>query len=351
MTDEFAWQDVLNPLMAGTDISADTARSAMEQIMGGKATDAQTAAFIVALRAKGETVDEMTGLVQAMRSASVSVDIGVPVVDIVGTGGDGAGTFNISTTAAFVAAGAGVKIAKHGNRAASSPTGSADLLERLGFDLELSPEGTAAMVRETNFGFLFAPRYHPAMRFAGPVRSQLKVRTVFNFLGPLCNPAAAQRYAIGVSDTQMAERMIHVLANLGAEAAFVYHGEDGLDELTTTGRSFIHRLRDGEITKAEFLPSDFGVPRATIAQLAGGDAATNEAITMGVLSGERGPARDITLVNAAAAIVVGGLAEGFADGIDLARAAVDSGDAMAALERSSAMSAELSARERPNRQS
>lgn len=343
MTSEFPWHDVLNPLMAGDDLSIETARAAMEQIMAGAASDAQTAAFIIALRVKGETVNEMTGLVQAMRSASVSVDVGVPVVDIVGTGGDGAGTFNISTTAAFVAAGAGVKIAKHGNRAASSPTGSADLLERLGFDLELPPEATARMVRETNFGFFFAPRYHPAMRFAVPVRSQLKVRTVFNFLGPLCNPASAERYAIGVSDPQMAERMIHVLANLGAEAAFVYHGEDGLDELTTTGRSFIHRLREGEITKAEFLPSDFGVARATMSDLAGGGVTQNESITRDVLAGTKGPARDITLVNAAAAIVVAGLADGFAEGIELARAAIDSGDAQAALDRSAALSAELAA--------
>ena len=307
--------------------------------MAGEATEAQIAALLTALRSKGETAEEMTGFVEAMLEAAVTVDIDEPVVDIVGTGGDRSGTFNISTTAAFVAAGAGVKVAKHGNRAASSPTGSADLLEALGLDLAMAPERTVQMVKEIGFGFFFAPQYHPAMRHAGPVRRQLGFRTVFNFLGPLCNPARARFYSLGVSDPKMAELMIRVLHNLGAEAAFVFYGEDGLDELTTTGPSFIHRLRNEEITHAEFTPEDFGVSRATLDDLRGGNPEENVAITRSILEGSAGPKRDIALVNAAPAIVVAGLAEGFVDAMTLAEQSVDSGDALAVLEEAIAFAA------------
>ena len=337
MTD-FAWPPVLDRLIAGSDISRDDAHAAMAEVMGGRATPAQIAAFIVAIRAKGESADEMTGMVEAMLDAAVTVDIGEPVVDTAGTGGDRSGTFNISTTAAFIAAGAGAKIAKHGNRAASSKTGSADLLEALGFELELAPDVTVQMVREVGFGFFFAPTYHPAMRHAGPIRRELGVRTVFNFLGPLANPARAKRQALGVSDAAMAERMVRVLSNLGAEIAFVYYGEDGLDELTTTGPSFIYRLKGHEITHAEFTPEDFGVARATLADLKGGDAEENAAITRAVLDGERGPHRDISLVNASPAIVAAGLADGFTEAMELAAQAVDSGDALGVLQRAVEMS-------------
>jgi anthranilate phosphoribosyltransferase len=310
----------------------------MDSIMAGEATEAQIAAFLTVLRTKGETAAEMTGFVEAMRAAAVTVDIDGPVVDLVGTGGDRSGTFNISTTASFVAAGAGVKIAKHGNRAASSPTGSADLLEALGIDLAMAPEMTVRMVNEVGFGFFFAPQYHPAMRHAGPVRRQLGFRTVFNFLGPLCNPAGAKRYALGVSDPRMAELMIAVLSNLGAEAAFVFYGEDGLDELTTTGPSFIYRLRNGEITHAEFTPEDFGVPRSRLSDLLGGDATENMAITRAILDGVAGPKRDIALVNAAPAIVAAGLADGFVDAMALAAESVDSGKAKNVLEEAVAFS-------------
>ncbi|NNK92670.1 MAG: anthranilate phosphoribosyltransferase, partial [Acidimicrobiia bacterium] len=244
--------------------------------------------------------------------------------------------------AAFIAAGAGAKIAKHGNRAASSKTGSADLLEALGINLELPPEASVRMVKEAGFGFFYARTYHPAMRFAAPVRSQLGVRTVFNFLGPLCNPARATRQALGVSDASMAAKMIQVLANIGAEAAFVYHGEDGLDELTTTGPSYIYRLKEGEITHAEWTPEDFGVRRSTLADLEGGDVGVNLAITRSVLAGEKGPTRDIALVNAAPAIVVAGLADGFTEAMELAAQSVDSGDAAAVVEKAVTLSAELS---------
>lgn len=313
----------------------------MGEIMTGSASAAQIAAFIVALRIKGETVDEMTGLVEAMRAAAVSVDVGVPVVDVVGTGGDRSGTFNISTTAAFIAAGAGCTVAKHGNRSASSRCGSADVLEGLGMIIDLEPDQTVALIRETGFGFFFAPRYHPAMRHAGPVRKEMGIPTVFNFLGPLANPAGATRQAVGVSDPKMAERMIGVLEHLGSEYAFVVYGEDGLDEVTTTGPTYIYRLRGGEITHAEFTPEDFGVPRASVADLLGGDVDENVAITRSVLAGSPGPKRDVAVVNAAPAIVAAGLAAGFVEAVELAQEAIDSGRAAATLDRVVERSREL----------
>lgn len=327
--------------MVGEDIGESAAHAAMTEIMEGRAEPAQTAAFIVALRGKGETVDEMVGLVRAMYDAAVTVEVGVPVVDTAGTGGDRAGTFNISTTAALIAAGAGAHVAKHGNRAASSRSGSADLLEALGVRIDLAPESVATLVREAGFGFFFAPRFHPAMRHAGPVRTALGVPTVFNFLGPLANPARARAQAVGVSDARMAPRMMGVLQRLGSEQAFVFYGEDGLDEITTTGTSFIYRLRHGEVTHAEFTPEDFGVPRAVPADLRGGDAAANAVITREVLAGVPGPRRDVAVVNAAPAIVAAGLADGFAAAIELAADAVDSGRAAAVLDRVVAMGKDL----------
>jgi len=329
---EFSWAEVLGPLTGGADLTEEQAHAAMSEIMAGRAEASQIAAFIVSLRAKGETVDEMLGLVTAMYDVAVTVDVGVPVVDTAGTGGDGSGTFNISTTAALIAAGAGAKVAKHGNRAASSRTGSADVLEELGVPLDLEPDHVVRMVREAGFGFFFAPRFHPAMRFAAPVRKELGVATVFNFLGPLANPARAKRQVIGVGDARMAERMVGVLHRLGSEMALVFYGDDGLDELTTAGTSFIYRLKDGAITHAEFTPSDFGVEPASVSELAGGDSAENAAILRGILAGDVGPKRDIALVNAAAAIVVAGLAEGFEDGMEAAAASVDSGAASGVLE-------------------
>ncbi len=330
---DITWPAVLNRLIERSDLTRDEAYLVMSRIMAGEASDAQIGAFLVGLRAKGETADEMAGLVDAMVDASVTVDVGEPVVDSVGTGGDQSGTFNISTTAAFIAAGVGVKVAKHGNRAASSMTGSADVLEFLGFNLEMSPEDTVAMIRDIGFGFFFAPRYHPAMRHAGPVRSSLGIRTVFNFLGPLTNPAGASRLSVGTSDPRMANLMVDVLAKRGAERAFVFYGEDGLDEITTTGPSFIYRLRDGEVTTAEFTPEDFGVRRATLDDLKGGSAEENTEILLGILNGVPGPKRDIAVVNAAPAIVVAGLADGFVEAVALAGEAIDSGDALAVLDR------------------
>jgi anthranilate phosphoribosyltransferase len=332
------WPAILGRLAAGDDLTRLEAREAMDAVMGGEATPAQISAFIVSLRIKGETVDEMTGLVEAMRAAAVTVRIDAPIVDVVGTGGDRSGTFNISTTAAFVAAGAGAKVAKHGNRSASSKCGSADVLEGLGIRIDLEPEQTAQMVEDVGFGFFFAPRYHPAMRHAAPVRSELGIPTVFNFLGPLANPAGATRQVIGVSDRRMAERMIGVLASLGSEYAFVLYGEDGLDEFTTTAPTFIHRLRDGEITTAEFTPEDLGVPRSLPRDLLGGEVADNVAITRSVLAGEKGPKYDAVAVNAAPALVVAGLARGFVDGVELAMRTIDSGAAEDVLHRAIAVS-------------
>ena len=335
----YSWADALNTIMAGDDLRRAEAEAAMTEIMAGEATDAQIAAFIVSLRTKGESADEMAGMVDAMMAAAVTVDID-GAVDIVGTGGDGYGTFNISTTGAFIAAGAGVKVAKHGNRAASSKTGSADLLEALGFDLDLTPDQVAGMVEDTSFGFFFAPRFHPAMRHAVPVRRELGVRTVFNFLGPLCNPAGA-RMSVGVSDARMARLMVDVLAARGVDRAFVYFGEEGLDELSISGPSRIYRLVDGEITEAEFTPEDFGVGRAPVSDLRGGGPAENVAITEAILSGKGGPKADAAAMNAAPAIVLAGVTEGFVDGVAHAQEAIESGAAAAALERSLTKSKQL----------
>ncbi|MDH4115776.1 MAG: anthranilate phosphoribosyltransferase [Acidimicrobiia bacterium] len=337
------WSDVLGKLTAGADLDRAEARQAMAEIMSGSATPAQIAAFIVALRIKGESVDEMTGLVEAMRDAAVTVDVGVDVIDVVGTGGDRLGTFNISTTAALISAAAGAVVAKHGNRSISSQCGSADVLEGLGMNIEMEPAAMVSLIRETGFGFFFAPRYHPAMRHAGPVRKDLGIPTVFNFLGPLANPANARRQSVGVSDARMAERMIGVLAHLGSEYAFVVHGEDGLDEVTTTGPTYIYRLKDGEITHAEFTPEDFGVQRASLDDLKGGGVETNVAITRAILAGEPGPKRDAAVVNAAPAMVAAGLARGFVEAVDRAYEVIDSGRVSELLESVVQRSRELGA--------
>lgn len=337
--ERFNWPDALSRVIVGSNLDRATARAAMTEIMEGRATAAQISALIVGLRTKGESADEMAGFVDAMMDAAVTIDV-PHSVDIVGTGGDGFGTYNISTTAAFIAAGAGVRVAKHGNRAASSPTGSADLLEALGFDLDLGPAQVKQMVDEAGFGFFFAPRFHPAMRHAGPIRSEIGVRTAFNFLGPLCNPGGA-RMSVGVSDPTMARLMIDVLAARGVDRAYVYYGEEGLDELSTAGASRIYRLIDGELTEAEFTPEDFGIERSPIEALAGGNAEDNVSITRSILGGERGPRRDAALINAAPAIVLAGIADGFVDAVGMAAESVDSGAAAARLEAAAHLSARL----------
>ncbi len=344
MTD-FSWPEILGVLASGSDLSRRQARQAMRQVMSGEASPARIAGMIVALRMKGETVEEMSGLVEGMLEAAVRADLGdADPVDIVGTGGDRSGTFNISTTASFIAAGAGAPIAKHGNRSMSSKCGSADVLEGLGVVIDLPVEQNCRLFRDTGYAFFLAPVYHPAMRFAGPVRKELGIPTVFNFLGPLSNPAGVKRYALGVSDARMAQRMIRVLAMLGAGRAAVFHGEDGLDELTLSGVSVIWRLQHGDITRTEFVPEEVGLSRCPVSDVLGGAVETNVAITRQVLAGVPGPYRDISVLNAAAALVVAGRAETMREGVVAAGEAIDSGKAQQVLERVVARSSELAAR-------
>jgi anthranilate phosphoribosyltransferase len=319
--------------MEGGDLDADTARVTMAEILDGAASPAQIAAFIVALRMKGETVVELGGMVDAMLDAStrVELDVSEPAIDVVGTGGDRAHTINVSTLSALVVAGAGGRVCKHGNRAASSACGAADLLEALGVAIELGPSGVAACVREAGMGFCFAPRYHPAMRHAGPSRRDLGIPTAFNILGPLSNPGRVKRYLIGVADLRMAERMAGVLRDKGAERALIVHGGDGLDELTTTGPSTVVELREGDVTRWDVDPESFGLRRADREDLVGGDAHVNADLARRVLAGEHGPHRDIVRLNAGAGLLVAGLADDLASGIEAAGEAIDSGAAVAAL--------------------
>lgn len=335
------WSNTLKPLSRGDDLTREQAFEAMTEVMAGRATPAQIAAFIVALRIKGETTDELTGLVEAMREASIRVTIDRPVLDIVGTGGDGIGTFNISTTAAFIAAGAGCTVAKHGNRSASSQCGSADVLEALGMVIDLEPARTVELIEQEGFGFFYARTYHPAMRHAGPVRSELGIPTVFNYLGPLTNPATAEHLALGVSDAAMAEKMVGVLANLGAQRALVFYGDDGLDELSTTGPSTIYDLAGGSVTRSVIDPADVGLERAAIEDLLGGDPGENVKILRRILDGELGPRRDIAVLNAAAGIAAAGRAESIRSAIPIAQDSIDSGAAQAVLDRVVEASKEL----------
>jgi anthranilate phosphoribosyltransferase len=327
------WPVVLGTLLEGGDLATEVAHAAMAEILDGAASPAQIAAFIVALRMKGETVEELVGMVDAMLDASTRVDIDTtgPLIDVVGTGGDRAHTINVSTLAALVVAGAGGRVCKHGNRAASSACGAADLLETLGVAIELGPAGVAACVREAGIGFCFAPRYHPAMRHAGPSRRDLGIPTAFNILGPLSNPGRVRRYLIGVADLRMAERMAGVLREKGAERALIVHGGDGLDELTTTGPSTVVELHDGTVTTWEVRPTDLGLPVVDREDLVGGDAAVNADLARRVLAGEHGPHRDIVCLNAGAGLLVAGVAPDLPSGIEAAREAIDSGSAVASL--------------------
>jgi anthranilate phosphoribosyltransferase len=315
-------------VLGGSHLTERQAEAVMGQIMAGSATPAQIGGFLVALRAKGETAEEVTGFARAMRRSAVAVrPRRTPLIDTCGTGGDGAGTFNISTTAAFVVAGAGLAVAKHGNRSVSSRCGSADVLQALGVCLELAPERVAECIDTVGIGFLFAPLLHPAMKHAIGPRREMGVRTVFNILGPLTNPAGAQVQVLGIYERGLTEMMARVLGALGSQAAFVVHGADGLDELSTTGVNTVTELRDGAVRTFTLDPADYGLPRATLADLAGGDAAHNAAVTRAVLAGQPGAARDVVLLNAGAALVAGGVADGLAEGLRLAGRSIDSGAA------------------------
>lgn len=323
------WPVVLAHLMDGRGLSREVARATMAEVLDGAASPAQIAAFMVALRMKGETVDELVGMVESMLDASTRVDIDVdgPVVDIVGTGGDRAHTINVSTIAALVVAGAGGRVCKHGNRAASSSCGSADLLEELGVAIELGPEGVAACVEEAGIGFCFAPRFHPAMRHAGPPRRELGIPTAFNILGPMSNPGRVRRYVIGVADEAVAHRMAEVLHANGAVRALIVHGGDGLDELTTTGPSRVVELHAGEVATWTVDPLELGIPQVEREQLVGGSASVNADLARRVLAGEQGPHRDIVCLNAAAGLLAAGLVQDLASGLAEARASIDEGHA------------------------
>jgi anthranilate phosphoribosyltransferase len=326
-------QSALARLLDGRDLTRSEARAAMDQIMSGEATGAQIGAFLVALRLKRETPDEIAGCAEAMRAHVLAVH---PkrrdLVDTAGTGGDGARTFNISTAAALVAAAAGAGVAKHGNRAVTSASGSADVLEALGFSLELPAEQIERSIDELGFGFLFAPTHHPAMRFAAPVRRELAVRTVFNVLGPLTNPAGARAQVVGVYAPELASTIAEVLAQLGAERAFVVHGADGIDELSPTGPNLVCEVRGGDVTEREIDPLDLGIPRCPPSALAGDSPADNATTIREIFGGAKGPRRDAVVLNAAGAIAAAGHARHLADGVGLAGEVIDSGAAGERLE-------------------
>ncbi|MEW6750949.1 MAG: anthranilate phosphoribosyltransferase [Candidatus Latescibacterota bacterium] len=328
-----AIQQAIQQLVDGRDLDRQAARQVMDEIMSGGATDAQIGAFLVALRCKGETVEEIAGCTQVMREKATPIrTTRTGVIDTCGTGGDRSGTFNISTTVAFVAAGAGLCVAKHGNRAMSSRCGSADVLQALGVNIEADPQTVGCCLDRAGIGFLFAPRLHSAMRHAIGPRREIGTRTVFNVLGPLTNPAGARRQLIGVYAPGLTQTLAGVLRELGSERAFVVHGLDGLDEITLTGPTQVSQLRDGQVTTTYIQPGDFGLQTAPLEALRGGTAEENAAILTEVLQGAPGPRRDVVLLNAAAAVAAGGLADSLADGLELARQAIDSGRAAAALD-------------------
>jgi anthranilate phosphoribosyltransferase len=326
------WPRALTAAAAHESLSADQAAEAMRRVMAGEATAGQLGGLLMALRTKGETVDEVEGLARTMLAFAHAVDPPAPVIDTCGTGGDRSGTFNISTIAAVVVAGAGVPVAKHGNRAASSRCGSADLLEGLGVRIDLDPEGVERCLREAGIAFMFAPVFHPAMGHAAPVRRELRVPTVFNFLGPLTNPARPYAQVVGVSDPRMLPLMAEVLARRGVRAR-LFRGSDGLDEITTTGPSTVLDVADGGVRESSFQPADVGIAPAAPEDLLGGDVDVAVAIARSVLEGSAGPRRDVVLVNAAAALEVAGAAASLADGFEAAARSIDSGAAAETLDR------------------
>ncbi|WOS64307.1 anthranilate phosphoribosyltransferase [Sinorhizobium fredii] len=313
-------------------LSREDARAAFEIIMSGAATPSQIGGFLMALRVRGETVDEIVGAVGAMRARMLPVEAPQDAIDIVGTGGDGAGTYNISTLASLIVAGAGVPVAKHGNRALSSKSGTADALSCLGVKLDIGPEAIARCIREASVGFMFAQQHHSAMRHVGPTRVELGTRTIFNLLGPLSNPAGVKRQLVGVYAPQWVDPLAEVLRDLGSESVWVVHGE-GLDEITTTGVTKVAELKDGKIRSFELTPESFGLARTTLDALMGGDGAHNAAALQAVLDGEENAYRDISLANAAASLMIAGRAKDLAEGMAIARQALSSGAAKTALQR------------------
>lgn len=333
MTTETDLKPFLAKLCEGRSLDADEAEAAFDIIMSGSATQAQIGAFLMALRVRGETIEEITGAVRIMRAKAVAVSAPAGAIDVVGTGGDASGTYNISTAAAIVVASCGVPVAKHGNRALSSQSGAADVLAALGVNIDADVAVVERAIREAGMGFMMAPRHHSAMRHVAGPRAELGTRTIFNLLGPLSNPAGVKRQFTGAFAREWIEPMARVLGNLGAERAWVVHGSDGLDEMTTTGASYVAELSDGHVRTFEVSPADAGLPVARPEDLKGGDAETNAAALTALLGGEAGPYRDVVLYNAAGALMVAGKAENLKDGVARAAAAVDEGRAAATLEK------------------
>ena len=323
---------LLAKVATGETLSEAEAAAAFDQMMSGDATPAQMGGFLLALRVRGETVAEITGAARTMRAKALSIEAPAGAIDTVGTGGDGAGTFNISTAAALVVAGCGVPVAKHGNRNFSSRSGSADVLAALGVNLDAEPHLVQLAIIEAGIGFLMAPRYHSAMRHVGPTRVELGTRTIFNLLGPISNPAGAKRQLVGVFAPNWVKPVAEVLGKLGSERAWVVHGE-GLDELTTTGTSHVAELRNGKVSAFQVTPEDAGLPRARLADIKGGEPAENATRLRGILDGETGPLRDIVLLNSAAALIIAGKAGDLPAGVALAAQSIASGQARRALER------------------
>lgn len=334
MTDTapFTIRDALAIVVERRDLSEDEAAACMEELMTGVATPAQFASLVTALRMKGETVDEITGMARVMRDKASRIDVSGPVLDTCGTGGDQTGSFNVSTCAAFIAAGAGARVAKHGNRAMTSKCGSADVLEALGAKIDLAPEQVAACVERAGIGFMFAQTFHPAMKHVGPSRREIGIRTVFNMLGPLTNPAGATMQVIGVAEAALVEKIAAVLQRLGSERALVVHGDDGFDEISISAASTVTQLSGGELRTFRVTPEEVGLQRHDIAYLRGGSPEQNATEMRLVLEGTPGPLRDFSLINAAAALVAWGSAPDLARGVQLAAHSIDSGTALAKLD-------------------
>jgi len=324
---------VLGRLAEGETLSQDEAANAFNVVMSGAATPSQIGAFLMALRLRGETVDEITGATRTMREKALKVSAPAGAIDVVGTGGDAHGTYNVSTTTAIVVAGCGVPVAKHGNRAFSSLSGAADVLGALGIDLEAKPDAVERAIAEANIGFLMAPLYHGAMRHVGPSRVEMGIRTIFNILGPMANPATVKRLLVGTFSEHWLEPMARVLGNLGAEKTWIVHGSDGMDELTTTGPTKVVEFADGGIRSFSVTPDDAGLPTASLADLKGGTPEANAAATRALLDGKKGPFRDIVLLNAAAALVVAGKTDTLRSGAEIAARSIDDGVAKAALDK------------------
>jgi anthranilate phosphoribosyltransferase len=326
-------REALGIVVTGRSLTRGEAESAMTSVMAGEATAAQLGALLAALHVRGETSAEIAGFASAMRAQAVRVSVAEGAIDVVGTGGDRSNSINISTLSSLVAAGAGGRVAKHGNRAASSACGSADVLEALGVKIDLDPVGVAACVAEVGVGFMFAPRYHPAMRHAGPVRREIGIRTVFNLLGPIANPAGVRRYVLGVPTEAIGETMALALCELGVEHALVVFGTDGLDEISPSAETRTWEIRRGDVRRGSLVPEDLGLERAGRSEIVGGDAATNARIAREVLGGAKGGARTAVLLTAAAACYVAGLAASLREGVGTAAKAIDSGAARDRLER------------------